>query len=340
LSQVFEEDGVLPILDELFSRAVDLQTASQEDCVGIELVKIILLTIPYLLASTSDQSLRQKAAELLEKTDIVASTPHALESLVEPCSEVADEREKPMIYPSTISILQRQLQDEAANSWPLACILQVYDPSYKSRVGTNLNTNGESNGETSSKLSFPSITVPSPINPGPKALFPELFFSMFADHEVESVPPTSNIASTLMRDVCVDTINILDFNRSKVAQFLYSLDNFWPQNLFAPRKTLFDTLRTMEPGQPTWKPEDVAVDSVFSQLLLLPYPEHKVVYYHSIITELCMFDSGAIAPTLGRVIRPLFRNMDILDLELGFRFMEWFAQQLSNFEWRWKWIEW
>lgn len=338
LSQVFEEDGVLPILDELFSRAVDLQTASQEDCVGIELVKIILLTIPYLMASTSDQSIRQKAADLLEKTDIVASTPHALESLVEPCLEISDERERPMIFPSTISILQRQLQDEATNGWPLACILRVYDPSYKSRVGAN--TNGESNGESHSKLSFPSITVPSPINPGPKALFPELFFSMFADLEVESVPPTSNIASVLMRDVCVDTINLLDFNRSAVAKFLYAFDNFWPQNSFTARKTLFDALRTIEPGRPTWKPEDVAVDAVFSQLLLLPSPEHKLVYYHSIVTELCMFDSGAIAPTLGRVIRPLYRNMDVLDLELGFRFTDWFAQQLSNFEFRWKWIEW
>jgi hypothetical protein len=31
LSQLFEQDGILPILDELFSRAADLQTASSED---------------------------------------------------------------------------------------------------------------------------------------------------------------------------------------------------------------------------------------------------------------------------------------------------------------------
>jgi nuclear cap-binding protein subunit 1 len=31
LSPLFEEDGVMPILDELFNRAVDLQTASSED---------------------------------------------------------------------------------------------------------------------------------------------------------------------------------------------------------------------------------------------------------------------------------------------------------------------
>lgn len=31
LSQLFEADGIMPILDELFSRAVDMQTASSED---------------------------------------------------------------------------------------------------------------------------------------------------------------------------------------------------------------------------------------------------------------------------------------------------------------------
>ena len=31
LAPLFKEDGIVPILDELFSRAVDLQTASQED---------------------------------------------------------------------------------------------------------------------------------------------------------------------------------------------------------------------------------------------------------------------------------------------------------------------
>lgn len=31
LSPLFEEDGVMPVLDELFNRAVDLQTASSED---------------------------------------------------------------------------------------------------------------------------------------------------------------------------------------------------------------------------------------------------------------------------------------------------------------------
>lgn len=50
---------------------------------GLELVKIILLTIPYVLASSATDT-QASALALLEKTDIITSTPHALEALVDP----------------------------------------------------------------------------------------------------------------------------------------------------------------------------------------------------------------------------------------------------------------
>ena len=96
----------------------------------------------------------------------------------------------------------------------------------------------------------------------------------------------------------------------------------------------------MPQGRSTWKPEDVVIDAVFSQIFTLPIPEHKLVYYHSVITEACKIAPAAIAPSLGRAIRSLFRNIDSMDMELGYRYMDWFAHHLSNFEFRWKWTEW
>ena len=58
---------------------------------GLELVKIILLTIPYALASPAT-GLEQQALVLLDKTDIIASTPHALEALVDPYSAGGEEK--------------------------------------------------------------------------------------------------------------------------------------------------------------------------------------------------------------------------------------------------------
>ena len=144
----------------------------------------------------------------------------------------------------------------------------------------------------------------------------------------------------MVRDALVDTVNSLDFNRVAVARLLIDMDCFWARDTFVKRATPFDRLREVAGEKSTWKPEDFLVDAVFSQLLLLPTSEHKIVYYHSIITEACKIAPAAIAPSLGRAIRFLFKNFDILDLELGYRFMNWFAHHLSNFEFRWKWAEW
>jgi len=345
LSPLYEEDGIFQILDELFNRAVDLQTASQDDAVGIELVKIILLTIPYMLTAAKDDTREQRAMELLEKTEIVASTPHPIETLVDPYASVRDDEERSMGCSSILSMLQRQLQDEAANGWPLQCIPRIYDSDMNKVVAANGDISAEASGGGESKVlqkhAFPTITVPSPVCPGSKPLFPELYFSLYADQEVESVPPTLNIASSLLRDAILDTVNLLDYNRNAAARLLNEIDCFWAKDIFVKRSTAFDKLRDMQAmGKPSWKPEDVVIDTIFSQIFQLPAPEHKLVYYHSLITESCKISPGAIAPCLGRAIRFLFRNVDIMDMELAYRYMDWFAHHLSNFEFRWKWTEW
>ncbi|KAI5365253.1 Putative nuclear cap-binding protein subunit 1 [Septoria linicola] len=345
LGPLFEQDGMLAVLDELFDKAADLQTASTEDAVGIELCKIILLTIPYLIAASTDASLPQKVGELLEKTEIIASTAHTLEALVDPYPQ-QEGQERAMACQSLVSLLQTQLNDEASNGWKLFCIPRVYDASYKVAAVKAENGDGESemNGEEEVKEpvkhSFPSVTVPSTISAGSKILLPEVYFSLFADQEIESVPTTANIASSLLRDAITDTINILDFNRNAVAKFLNEIDCYWAKDTFVKRSTTFDKLRDLPEGRPTWKPEDVAIDAIFSQIFQLPTPEHRLVYYHSLITESCKISPGAIAPSLGRAIRFLFRNIDQMDMELSYRFMDWFAHHLSNFEFRWKWTEW
>ena len=118
------------------------------------------------------------------------------------------------------------------------------------------------------------------------------------------------------------------------------MDCYWAPNTFVKRGTQFDKLKDLGEDQSTWKPEDLAVDAVFAQIVSLPSPGHKLVYYHSLITESCKLAPGAIAPSLGRAIRFLFRHLDMMDMELAFRFMDWFSHHLSNFDFRWKWAEW
>jgi nuclear cap-binding protein subunit 1 len=191
-----------------------------------------------------------------------------------------------------------------------------------------------------SKHPFPSIKIPLPVHPGPKPLYPETYFSIYADQDTETVPRRTSIAAYLIRDAIADTINILHFNRNAVAKFLIDLDCYFAPGTFVKRATAFDKLREVPEGETTWKPEDMVVDAIFAQMLLLPSAEHKLVYYHSVITEACKLAPAAIAPTLGRAIRFLYRSIDFMDLELSYRFLDWFAHHLSNFDFRWKWAEW
>ena len=149
-----------------------------------------------------------------------------------------------------------------------------------------------------------------------------------------------------MRDALVDTINILDFNRLATARFLADVDCYFASGTFVKRATPFDKLKDFADtgsgsgSSSTWKPEDVAVDAVFSQMFQLPAPPHKLVYYHSVLTEFCRIAPAAVAPSLGRAIRFAYRAIGDLDRELAHRFLDWFSHHLSNFGFTWKWTEW
>jgi len=273
---------------------------------------------------------QERAAGMVENTDIIASEPHALQALVDPYP--GNGKVEATTPSGVLSLLQKQLQSEAATGWELACLPRPWR--------FLLQGNGDEPPNLGPKHALPAIVIPEVVNAGPRPLFPELYFSVYANQDVETVPPTTDIASCLLRDAVIDTINILDFNRTATARFLIDIDCYFSPGTFVKRATPFDRLRDIEGDRSTWKPEDVAVDAVFSQLFQLPFPEHKLVYYHSVLTESCKIAPAAIAPSLGRAIRYLYRSVDSMDLELSYRFMDWFAHHLSNFGFTWKWTEW
>ncbi|KXG51166.1 MIF4-like, type 1/2/3 [Penicillium griseofulvum] len=330
LQPVYEGDGIFPLLEELFARAVDLQTASSEDLLGLELVKIIQFAIPYVMLSPAS-GFEAQASALLEKTDIIASTPHALVDLV---NSFSIEENQEAAGQSVISLMQTQLQAEANHGWELKCLPRPWKDVQDAEI------NEPKSFESVTKVPFPTITVPNPVPNGPRPLFPEVYLSVYANQEVDTVPALTDISSSLIRDALVDTINLLDFNRVATAKFLIDIDCYFTSTTFVKRATPFDRMRELIGEVQPWKPEDVAVDAVFSQLFQLPAAEHKLVYYHSVLTECCKIAPAAIAPSLGRAIRFLYNSLETMDLELSNRFLDWFAHHLSNFGFTWKWSEW
>ena len=274
--------------------------------------------------------MEEKATSMVENTDIIAGEPHVLQALVDPYP--GNGKEEATSPTGVLGLIQKQLQNESTTGWELACLPRPWKVLREPELAASV--------ATAPKHILPAIIIPEVVNAGPRPLFPELYFSVYANQDLETVPPTSNIASCLLRDALVDTINILDYNRNATARFLIDIDCYFAPDTFVKRATPFDRLRDVEGEKSTWKPEDVAVDAVFSQLFQLPFPEHKLVYYHSVLTEACKIAPAAIAPSLGRAIRYLYRSVDSMDLELSYRFMDWFAHHLSNFGFTWKWTEW
>ena len=223
--------------------------ANKRQTIGTEIVKIILLTIPYVIAAAPGVESADKAAQLMEKTDIIASEPHALQALVNPYTS-SGTKEDPVENLSSLKLLQSQLQAEAGDNWPLACLPRPWNmPFADVELREQL--------EKATKHTLPSISIPESVIAGPRPLFPEVYFSVYQDLEVESVPPTTNIASSLIRDGLLDSINILDFNRHISAKFLIDIDCYFADDTFVKRATPFDRLREMQSGV-TWKPEDMA----------------------------------------------------------------------------------
>lgn len=296
---------------------------------GLELVKVILLTIPYAMSSSAT-GLESQASSLLEQTDIIASTEHPLEPLVDPFP--FPNVEGTILAENALAILQRHMQEESKNSWELACLPRPWKGG-RSAEAEDLLAQAQ-------KHAFPQITVPETVLTGPRSIFPEVYLSVYGQQEIETVPSASDTAALLIRDALSDTINVLHFNRNIAAKFLIDVDCYFAPDTFVKRATAFDKLRDVAGDKATWKPEDVIVDATFGQLLQLPAPEHKLVYYHSVLTEACKLAPAAVAPSLGRAIRFLYRNVERMDLELCQRFLDWFAHHLSNFGFTWKWTEW
>lgn len=86
--------------------------------------------------------------------------------------------------------------------------------------------------------------------------------------------------------------------------------------------------------------EYVMAETIFSQLLLLPLPQFKSIYYTLVIMDLCKALPGAFPQVVATAVRALFEKIAELDMECRTRLILWFSHHLSNFQFIWPWEEW
>ncbi|KAL3503754.1 hypothetical protein ACH5RR_038203 [Cinchona calisaya] len=86
--------------------------------------------------------------------------------------------------------------------------------------------------------------------------------------------------------------------------------------------------------------EYLMAETIFSQLLLLPEPPFKPMYYTLVIIDLCKALPGAFPAVVAGAVRALFEKIADLDMECRTRLILWFSHHLSNFQFIWPWEEW
>ncbi|WCJ36842.1 Nuclear cap-binding protein subunit 1 [Euphorbia peplus] len=86
--------------------------------------------------------------------------------------------------------------------------------------------------------------------------------------------------------------------------------------------------------------EYLMAETIFSQLLLLPQPPFKPIYYTLVIMDLCKALPGAFPAVVAGAVRALFEKIADLDMECRSRLILWFSHHLSNFQFIWPWEEW
>lgn len=167
--------------------------------------------------------------------------------------------------------------------------------------------------------------------------------------DFKTLPDSNTYLGIFFKDLCMDIITNLSYNKNETAIQLSILDLYFNKTLFSPPGSSVETLTAIHndnslgentPPLSTWKIEDIFIESLLNMIFQLPNAINYEVYYYTVLIACCKENPESIAPVFGRAIRFLYNHLEPMDLEVKFKFMDWMSIQISNFEFSWKWDEW
>ncbi|KTW28636.1 uncharacterized protein T551_02486 [Pneumocystis jirovecii RU7] len=326
-TSMIDGDGVMHVLNGLTQRISEIYTIISDkgvfsnDSYADELAYIFLITVPYVIARFPENSL-----------------------VFETLFSYMDRIEPYMKYRSIdISLLQPFIETDPSHDsgvledlWDQ--VQYIKNDRYNINVFLRPWVKFETQLANTPKFILPSITIPEKFYYTERCYFPGPVFRIFINQPIETVPSSQTIASSVIRDVVEDIIDIMEFNRKEAARFLADLSCYFAPNLFVSESLneINNQINTLS----EWKSEDIILETIFGRLFRLPKPLQRPIYYHSLLIELCKLIPKRFAPSLGYTIRYIYKELPRLNGEILYRFWSWFSHHLSNFNFSWKWDEW
>ncbi|KAG0190907.1 Component of the cap-binding complex (CBC) [Apophysomyces sp. BC1034] len=165
-------------------------------------------------------------------------------------------------------------------------------------------------------------------------------------NSLPSVPDHDSLDYFILSDVITDTIRIFESNRKECAKYLLGISQSFEPGYFrtAPVATENRDNRTDEDASTqessTWNLSDLMLEILFTQMLKIPSPPFRQVFYSCILTELCRTEGASTPMALGRVVKCLFSRVQYMDSECVYRLWCWFSHHMSNFGFQWDWKSW
>ncbi|ORY85538.1 MIF4G like-domain-containing protein [Protomyces lactucae-debilis] len=321
LDQILQDYGVFEYLRLFATQIAGLATRSDY---ADALCKVVLLTLPFVASSTS----RANTHRLNDLTTLLGT--------LEPYMQVRgaasfgkltmhyqnDAGQAPYEQREELSMLFEQLKLTAGRGWNIRVLAHFQEHYIEAE-----------------RFKLPSLVLgdapPTACNEPVRYVL-----KLFVNQATETTPNETDLSGSLLRDLSCDILETCVANRKDAARFLIDIESYLPGGLFVLRGTPLDKIVVGPHGVPAWKSEDVVIEALFGELLALPMPRQKPIYYHAVLTELCKLVPQAVAPTFGRAIRQLYRTSPAMEPELVFRTWDWLSHHLSNFNFNWKWQEW
>jgi nuclear cap-binding protein subunit 1 len=164
------------------------------------------------------------------------------------------------------------------------------------------------------------------------------------DKSLPVIPSHQSIEYFVLQETISDTMQLFEVNRKDCARYLLSISTSFDSKLFKspPPAVSDDDIKAepMDEDDDKWNLSDLLVESIFSQMLRLPLPPVRQVFYSCVFIELCRAESSTFPMALGRGVKTLFDRLVDMDAECISRLWSWFSHHLSNFGFQWDWKSW
>ncbi len=137
----------------------------------------------------------------------------------------------------------------------------------------------------------------------------------------------NDIARFILEDTITDIIQIFSLNHIEASKILLNTSEFL-SNEYSQTYNVYQSL----------------VENLISEMVSFPKPLEKIIYYSTLLMDLCKGELKQVPSAMGRSLKIIFQRMDSLnhgmDVECIRRLSLWFAHHLSNFGFFWKWSDW